>query len=117
MNLPVGQNLNDRLFLELVTIQKPESHHRTFHFSSPEEFEEARRQWMNDKDGPLAGFYLPQMIGYIQSEKILASEEFQQLNLSSKKALQAKTKPTYEIMSVSFLGFLPIHSSLFNLTS
>jgi len=97
----VGKNLNDRLFLELVTTQKPGSHHRTSYVDSLEKLEEARKQWTVDQTGPLSDYYMPQMIGYFQSDRVLASEEFQTLDLATQEALRARTKPSYEIISVS----------------
>lgn len=97
----VGKNLQDRLFLELVTVQKPGSHHRTSYSDSPAKLDEARKQWANDQTGPLTAYYLPQMIGYIRSDEILASKEFQRLSSTTQQGLRMETKPTYEIMSVS----------------
>jgi len=97
----VGKNLNDRLFLELATTQRPGSHHRTSYVDSLEKLEEARKQWTMDKNGPLTDYYKPQMIGYFQSDRVLASKEFLELDASTRKALRAKSKPCYEIISVS----------------
>lgn len=98
----VGKNLQDRLFLQLVTVQKPGSHHRTSYSSdSPAKLDEARKQWANDQTGPLTTYYLPQMIGFIRSDEILASAEFQRLGSTTQQALRMETKPTYEIISVS----------------
>ncbi|KAI4179599.1 MAG: hypothetical protein LQ346_007161, partial [Caloplaca aetnensis] len=98
----VGKNLQDRLFLQLVTVQKPGSHHRTSYSSdSPAKLDEARKQWANDQTGPLTTYYLPQMIGFIRSDEILASAEFQRLGSTTQQALRMETKPTYEIISQS----------------
>ena len=104
----IGKNLCDRLFLELVSIRQMDSHHRTSYTKSPDQLEEARKQWIKDRSGPLAGYYLPQMIGYFKSDKILQSEEFQRLDGELQRALIAETKPNYEIVSVcnSYLGSL-----------
>ena len=98
----VGENLCDRLFLELVSIRQEGSHHRTSYITTPDGLEEARKQWIKDKSGPLAGYYLPQMIGYFKSDKIIHSKEFQELDGELQRALIAETKPTYEIVSVCF---------------
>ncbi|KAI4282318.1 MAG: hypothetical protein L6R35_005435, partial [Caloplaca aegaea] len=96
----VGKNLRDRLFLELVTIQKPECHHRTAYAdSSPEQMAEARKQWATDQTGPLASYYLPQTIGFVRSEAILSGEAYATLGEVSREGLRGKTKPTYEIIS------------------
>lgn len=98
----VGKNLHDHLFLELVTTRKNGSHHRSSYLpSSPEAFEEARKQWMKDQTGPLSEFYLPQMISYLKSHAVLQSEEFQDLDKFVQEALLAETVPNYEIYSVS----------------
>ena len=98
----VGENLCDRLFLELVSIRQEGSHHRTSYITTPDGLEEARKQWIKDKSGPLAGYYLPQMIGYFKSDKIIHSKEFQELDGELQRALIAETKPTYEIVSVCY---------------
>ena len=106
----VGKNLCDRLFLELVSIRQPGCHHRTSYLTTPDGLEEARKQWMKDKSGPLAGYYLPQMIGYFKSDKIIQSEEFQNLDAERQRALLAETKPTYEIVSVCSFDYLETDS-------
>lgn len=111
VDLPgVGKNLCDRLFLELVSIRQAGSHHRTSYITSPDGLEEAREQWIKDKSGPLAGYYLPQMIGYFKSDKIIQSEEFQGLDGELQRALIAETKPTYEIVSVCYFDMLDFAS-------
>jgi len=97
----IGKNLNDRLFLELVTTQKPGSHHRTSYVDSPDKLEEAKKQWTIDQTGPLSDYYKPQMMGNFQSDRVLACEEFHKLDATTQKALRAKSKPSYEIISVS----------------
>lgn len=101
VDLPgVGENLCDRLFLELVSVRKPDTHHRTSYITSPDGLDEPRKQWIKDGSGPLAGYYLPQMIGYFKSDKVVQSEEFQGLDSKRQRALTAETKPHYEIVSV-----------------
>lgn len=97
----VGKNLNDRLFLELATVQQPGSHHRTLYVDSPEKLEEARAEWTENRSGPWSDYYMPQMIGYFQCARVLASKEFQELDPTAQKALRMKTKPSFEIISVS----------------
>ena len=112
INLPgVGQNLCDRLFLELVSIRKAGSHHRTSYIASPDSLEEARAQWNKTRSGPLAGYYLPQMIGYFKNDKVLQSQEFQGLAGELQRALIAETKPHIEIVSVRMYPFLESASS------
>lgn len=100
----VGKNLCDRLFLELVSVRKPGTHHRTSYITSPDTLEEARKEWVKDKSGPLTGYYLPQMIGYFKNEKIIQSEEFHGLNSELQRALTAETKPQFEMVSVRCLS-------------
>ena len=101
-NLPsVGKNLHDHLWLELVTTQKPDSHHRTSYINSPDALKDARAQWVKDKSGQLSGYYLPQMISYLKSDRISNSTEFENLDNLNQKHLQAETTPHYELISVS----------------
>lgn len=95
MNLPdVEKNLYDRLFLELVSIRRAGSHHRTSYITSPDGLKEAREQLIKDRSGPLAGCYLPQMIGCFKSDKIIQLEEFHGLDGKLQRALITETEPT-----------------------
>ena len=87
-NIPaVGQNLHDRLFLQLVTVRKPGSANRTSYLmSSPEAVNEARKQWMDYETGPFSNFLLPQMIGYLKSTAVVESKEFELLGPETKRA-------------------------------
>ncbi|KAL8676377.1 MAG: hypothetical protein Q9186_007101, partial [Xanthomendoza sp. 1 TL-2023] len=96
----VGKNLHDRLFMELVTVRKPGTPHRTSYLpSSPENLDEARKQWAQDETGPFSEFFLPQMIGYIKSKSLVESQEFKSLDSEVQAALQAKTSPHLELIS------------------
>ncbi|CAO1604626.1 hypothetical protein XANCAGTX0491_008170 [Xanthoria calcicola] len=98
----IGQKLHDRLFICIVSIQKPTaSHHRTSYPTAmtPEKLMSARKQWATDQTGELASYNMPQMIGFIRSSTILAGEEFGKLGEESQRGLTGKTKPTYEIIS------------------
>ncbi|KAL8791599.1 MAG: hypothetical protein Q9195_005804 [Heterodermia aff. obscurata] len=68
----VGKNLQDRLFLEGA-------------------LEEARTAWLSDRSGPLAKFYLPQMIAYLKGDIILSSKEFDSLDSNIQQLLRAET--------------------------
>ena len=109
VDLPgVGKHLGDRLFLELVSIRKEGSPHRTSYISSPSELEEARQQWIKDRSGPLVGYHLPQMICYFKNDNIIQSDEFQGLDGDLQRALLAATKPHLEIISVrNFICVIP----------
>ena len=97
----IGKDMDDHLYLFLVSTQKPEGHNRTSYIDSPAALDEARRQWTKDQSGPLADYYLPQMMAFLKSRKALASEEFKQLDWETQLALLEDTKPTFEILSVS----------------
>ena len=97
----VGKNLDDHLFLFLVTTQKPEGHHRTSYIDSSDALEKARKQWSKDQSGPLADYFLPQMIAFLKSRRALASKEFNELDPDAQKAFLADRKPTFELISVS----------------
>lgn len=97
----IGKNLQDHLWLEIVTVQKPNRPHRTSYINSPATLEEARAEWMKNKSGPLTDYFLPQVIAYLKSEVLIHSKEFQDLDRATQKALQADTRPHYELISVS----------------
>ena len=94
----VGKNLHDRLFLQLATVQKPDSPHRSSYIDSPAALEEARTQYLKDKSGPLSDFDLPQMIAYLKSERLVHSEDFINLDAATQQMLQAETRPHYELL-------------------
>ncbi|KAL9603440.1 MAG: hypothetical protein Q9219_001127 [cf. Caloplaca sp. 3 TL-2023] len=99
-NLPgVGKNLHDHMHAFLITKQKPDSHHRTSYIDSPEKLEQARKQWAVDQTGPLTGYYMPHMIGFIRSEEALKSKEFGMLGEESQRFLSMGSKPTHEFIS------------------
>lgn len=98
----ISKNLNDRLYLWLVTTQKPGSHHRSFYIDSLDKLEVARKQWITEQTGPLSDYYLPQMIGYFKSNAIRNSKEFQGLDSTVQRTLKGDTKPNYEVISVSW---------------
>ena len=106
-NIPgIGKNLQDHLWLEIVTVQKPDRHHRTSYINNPAALEEARAEWTKYKSGPLADYFLPQVIAYLKSDRLLHSKEFQELDEATRKFLLADTIPHYELISVS----PPLHS-------
>ena len=104
----IGKNLCDRLFLSLVSIRKAGSHDRTHNMVSPEGMKAAREEYLEHRSGPLADYYLSQMISYFKSEKIVQSEEFQALDGTLQKSLAADTKPHYEIVSVHDFDWLDL---------
>ena len=105
LDLPgVGKNLQDHLWIELVTVQKPNSPHRTSYINSPASLEEARAQYAKDNSGDLAGYYLPQMIAYLKNNRLIHSEEFQDLDEATKRFFLAETRPHYELISVSSIS-------------
>ena len=55
---------------------------------------------MKDQSGPFSGFYLPQMMAYLRSDRVLRSKEFQELDDAVRKRYEAETKPNYELISV-----------------
>ena len=98
----VGKSLQDRLFLQLVTVQDPGGHHRTSHIDSQAALEQAREQWMSSQSGPLSDYYLPQMVSFLKSDSIFASQDFKGLNSKKNQHfMRAETRPFCEIMSVS----------------
>ena len=97
----IGRNLHDHLRLELVTIQKPGSRHRTSYIHSPDALQAARAQWVKDRTGPLSNYYLPQMISYLKSDRVRNSREFKELAGAVQDHFQAETKPNFEMISAS----------------
>ena len=109
----IGKNLQDHLFLELVTVQEPGSHHRTSYIDSPAALEQAREEWMKKESGPLAGYYLPQMMAYLKCENVLSSKEFSELDTETQRLLKNENKPHFELISVSRLLLEPLSMAFF----
>ena len=109
----IGKNLQDRLFLELVTVQEPGGHHRTSYIDSPAALEQAREEWMKNKSGPLGGYYLPQMMAYLKCENVLSSKEFLELDTTVQGLLKDESKPHFELISVSRLLLEPSSITIF----
>ncbi|KAL8936667.1 MAG: hypothetical protein Q9211_004071 [Gyalolechia sp. 1 TL-2023] len=95
----IGKNLQDHLWVEIVTVQKADRHHRTSYINNPTALEEARTEWMKNKSGPLADYFLPQMIAYLKSESLVHSKEFQDLDEETQSMYLAETRPHYELIS------------------
>ena len=95
-----------------MTVQDPESHHRTLYIDSPSALEQARKEWTKNKSGPLSDYYLPQMIAYLKSDKIASSQEFEDLDDQTRDFMHAETKPFYEIVSVSITMFTVLTASI-----
>ena len=100
----VGRNLQDHYFFELVTIQKPDTHNRTSYMNGPEAIEKARKQWIEEDTGPFSNNCLSQMIAYLRSDRVLHSEQFSKLDAAVRDRYRDKTKPNYELLSVSRYG-------------
>lgn len=103
----VGKNLDDHLYLFLVSTQKPSGHHRTSHITSPSAPEPARQQWVQNQSGPLAQAYLPQMMAWLKRPKVFASREFAELDEDERKVWLVDTKLTFEIISVRLQTISP----------
>lgn len=100
-NLPgVGKNLHDRLFLRLVTIRRPGGYHRSSYIDSPEALVEARKEWATHQSGFLSSYHLPQMIGYFKCRQVTQSQEFCDLDESTRRMLEVEGTPHFEIISV-----------------
>ena len=102
----VGKNLDDHLYLFMVSTQKPEGHHRSSYIHTPDALKTAREQWTKDQSGPLAKAFLPQMMAFLKSPRALASEEFQELDNDAQIACLVDEKPTFEILSVSIIRLI-----------
>ena len=100
-NLPgVGKNLQDRLFLRLVTTRRSGGYHRTSYIDTPAALVEARQEWATHQSGPLSSYHLPQMIGYFKSGQVTQSQEFCDLGDSTRRMLETEGTPHFEIISV-----------------
>lgn len=114
----VGKRLRDHSFTPLTILQKPGTNDRANFYNDPAAVEAARKKFDVDASGQLAHFFwsvksifdasIPAHagkfstcpMGFLKSDRITNSTEFQELPKPVQDHLQRRTVPHYEICSV-----------------
>ncbi|PGH14264.1 hypothetical protein AJ80_06004 [Polytolypa hystricis UAMH7299] len=100
----IGQGLRDHEFVPLVYTRKESSTGRKSFFGNKEAMDKALEQWKKDGTGPWSKFTCELGIGWFKLDKLVESQEFQDLPADEKKYLLQETVPHYELLT-----HFPIH--------
>ncbi|PWY75378.1 alcohol oxidase [Aspergillus heteromorphus CBS 117.55] len=100
----VGQGLRDHFFAPLCFKRDPATNDRNAFFGSPEAMDSALAQWQKDGSGPWARHSCQIAAGWLKSDRLVSSPEFQALPTSVQSFLQQPTVPHYE-----FMTHFPLH--------
>ncbi|KAL5337192.1 hypothetical protein BJX70DRAFT_409336 [Aspergillus crustosus] len=101
----VGQNLTDHPLCPVIFLRNPSTNNRTAFFSSQAAQDAALEQWQKDQTGPWTSHSSQVMIGWLKSDTVTASKEFQALPAETKEFLNRPTIPHFEVAS-----HFPIHA-------
>jgi choline dehydrogenase-like flavoprotein len=97
----VGQGLRDHIHIPMTFRRDPCTSDRPAFYRNPDAVTAARTQWEYDRTGPLAEIGVTFAIGFMKSEQIYKSREFQALPSEEQRYLLAPTVPLFEVISVS----------------
>ena len=99
----VGHGLKDHNHSYMIWGRKSEWTDRPAYYRNPEAILKAKEQWKFDGSGPLAELGVCLGIGYLKSDKVLNSSEFNNLPAEEKAYLSSPTVPSFEIIVVSLI--------------
>lgn len=95
----IGQHLRDHFHIDPIWhVDEKISPDRLPFYRSKELQAAARTQWETDQTGPLSEYGCIQAIGFLKSDAILESQEFQDLPEEVKRHLSLPTVPSYEFI-------------------
>jgi choline dehydrogenase-like flavoprotein len=97
----VGRGLRDHIHIHMVLKRDASTSDRPAYCRNPEAIAAARTQWEKDQTGPLAEYGVAFAIGFMKSERIYKSLEFQDLSSEEQRHLLAPTVPSFEVIAVS----------------
>lgn len=94
----IGQNLQDHLSLSLTWERADHTSPRKEFYQSPERQAAAKVEWERTKTGPLADIGTTFGLGWLKSEHVLKSKEFEELPTEHRLHLLRPTVPTFEML-------------------
>jgi choline dehydrogenase-like flavoprotein len=97
----VGRGLRDHIHINMVFRREASTSDRPAYYRNPEAIAAARTQWEKDHTGPLAEYGVGFAIGFMKSERIYQSVEFQALSSEEQRHLLAPTVSSFEFIAVS----------------
>lgn len=89
----VGKNLQDHLSAPFCWKQRTGAVDWPQHFSDLHAVKEARNQFLEDGTGPLSVFFQGLVMGFFKADEVLGTEEFNELDQSTKEHLHSETVP------------------------
>ncbi|KAI1645100.1 putative GMC oxidoreductase [Daldinia loculata] len=95
----IGQGLRDHMFIPLAYTRAEGTTDRASFYGDKKAMADALEQWKKDGSGPWAKYACQLPIGWFKLDKLLASQEFQDLPASEKDLINDPTVPHYELLS------------------
>lgn len=94
----IGRNLRDHNHIWLTWERAEHTTDRRAFYSSKELQAAARTQWEIDQTGPMSELGCTYALGFLKSDAVYRSEEFQALAQHRQAHMQKPTVPTYELV-------------------
>lgn len=95
----IGQGLRDHMFIPLAYTRAEGTTDRASFYGDKKAMADALEQWKKDGSGPWAKYACQLPIGWFKLDKLLASQEFQDLPASEKDLINDPAVPHYELLS------------------
>ncbi|KAI1802954.1 putative GMC oxidoreductase [Daldinia bambusicola] len=95
----IGQGLRDHMFIPVAHTRAEETTDRASFYGDKKAMTDALEQWKRDGTGPWAKYACGLPIGWFKLNKLLASQEFQDLPAAEKDFINDPTVPHYEVLS------------------
>jgi choline dehydrogenase-like flavoprotein len=105
----VGKNFQDHVIINMTCQVSSDMSTRWSYESSPAKQEAARKEWTENKTGPLNEIYTNAGVVWLKLPSLPATPEFQALDAETQAFLNQETVPHFEIIAVSFLSLSPFH--------
>jgi hypothetical protein len=105
----VGKNFQDHVIINMTCQVSSDMSTRWSYESSPAKQEAARKEWTENKTGPLNEIYTNAGVVWLKLPSLPATPEFQSLDAKTQAFLNQETVPHFEIIAVSFLSLSPCH--------
>ncbi|KAF7118432.1 hypothetical protein CNMCM5793_007949 [Aspergillus hiratsukae] len=95
----IGRGLRDHFFVPIILARNPASNDRNTFFQDQTAMTAAMKQWEKDGTGPWARYACQLGVGWLKSEPVTSSAEFNSLAPSIQDFLNRETIPHYEILT------------------
>ncbi|KAI0119603.1 putative GMC oxidoreductase [Daldinia grandis] len=95
----IGQGLRDHMFIPLAYTRAEGTTDRASFYGDKKAMADALEQWRKDGSGPWAKYACQLPIGWFKLDKLVASQEYQDLPPGEKDLISDATVPHYELLS------------------